>query len=94
MSTKAFMNELDRNKLHEKLYLYFNLEQNYSLNEDKIAQLIKHEMTHIETMRKLINYTGFEIEEFIYHCIALYPQIFTRIFIKKVKNNIKKHYTN
>lgn len=88
MSSKAFTNELDRNKLLELLLEYFQLSERNTYNSDELSILVKTELSKLETMRKLIIFTGYGTEEFFYHIIALYPHLFNRSFLRKVKSNV------
>lgn len=87
-TTKHFINELDRARLLGTFHDYFDLTNNVKNNE-ALGPLIKKEMYEIETMRRLVLFTGFEIEEFVYHTIALYPQLFNKAFTRRVRKNIK-----
>jgi hypothetical protein len=87
-TTKHFINELDRARLLSTFHSYFKSTNNIKNNE-ALGPLIKKEMCELHTMRRLVLYTGFEIEEFVYHTAALYPHLFNKAFTRKVRNNVK-----
>ena len=87
-TTKHFINELDRERLVGAFAKYFKMTNNPT-DVEKMASLVKAELSEVHSMRRLVMFTGFEIEEFVYHTIALYPHIFNKSFIRKVKNNVK-----
>jgi hypothetical protein len=89
--TSKFLNQLDRKQLKANLFVYFELE-NCRQNEEQIPILIKAELSTVETMRKIILYSGFEPENFIYHLIGLYPHLFNKSFIRKVKKNVNEGF--
>jgi hypothetical protein len=87
-TTKSFINDLDRSNLLSSFHDYYKLTLN-NKNTELLGPMIKNDLLELDSFRRLVLFTGFEIEEFVYHTIALYPQLFNKAFTRKVRNNIK-----
>jgi len=85
MSSKMhIINEIDRGQFHKKITDYYG-----SNDHDVISTLIKHDLKDLYKMQALMNYVGFDDEEFFAHAAILYSEIFNKMTIKRIRLNLE-----
>lgn len=76
---------MDRNLLLNLLVQYYDT---YNLEEMKPK--LKNDLKCAKRLRKLLDYTKFEIEELLLHLQAIFSNLFNSVLIRKLRSEVKK----
>jgi len=85
MSSKMYIiNEIDRGQYLKKIQEYYG-----SHDHEDIAVLIKRDLKDLYKMQALMNYVGFDDEEFFAHAAVIFSEIFNKMTVKRIKLNLE-----
>ena len=76
---------MDRNLLLKLLVEYYG-----TYNLEEIKPKLKNDLKCAKRLRKLLDFTKFEIEELIIHLQYIFSNLFNAVLIRKLRAEIKK----
>jgi hypothetical protein len=76
---------MDRNQLLNKLVEYY---ETYDLEDMKPK--LKNDLKCAKKIRKLLDYTKFQIEELLMHLQSIFPNLFNSVLIRKLRSEVRK----
>ena len=77
----------DRKMLVISLYGYYGLPEREDMSD--LTKLIRADMKDKQKMYRLIEHLNYDPKEFFYHMGALCPDVFNKLTIKKIRENLE-----
>ena len=76
---------MDRNQLLNALVDYYN-----TCNLEEMKPKLKNDLKCAKRLRKLLDFTKFELEELILHLQAIFSNLFNSVLIRKLRSEVRK----
>ncbi len=76
---------MDRNQLLNLLVDYYD-----TCNLEEMKPKLKNDLKCAKRLRKLLDYTNFELEELIIHLQAIFSNLFNSVLIRKLRSEVRK----
>jgi hypothetical protein len=76
---------MDRNQLLDLLVEYY---ETYDLEEMKPK--LKNDLKCAKKIKKLLDYTNFELDELLLHLQAIFSNLFNSVLIRKLRSEVRK----